>query len=58
MNEFIKYIWQLTISTSNATLEVPSLRPWNIYIYIYIYIYVIYIIYIYIYIYIVASPNC
>ena len=27
MNEFIKYIWQLIISNSNATLEVPSLRP-------------------------------
>ena len=27
MNKFIKYIWQLIISTSNATLEVPSLRP-------------------------------
>ena len=29
MNEFIKYIWQLIIiiiSTSNATLEVTSLR--------------------------------
>ena len=24
MNEFIKYILQLIISTSNATLEVPS----------------------------------
>ena len=28
MNKFIKYIWQLIISTSNATLEIPSLRPW------------------------------
>ena len=27
MNEFIKYIWLLIISTSNATLEVLSLRP-------------------------------
>ena len=27
MNKFIKYIWQLIISTSNATFEVPSLRP-------------------------------
>ena len=27
MNEFVKYIWELTISTSNATLEVLSLRP-------------------------------
>ena len=27
MNEFIKYIWQLIIRTSNATLEVPLLRP-------------------------------
>ena len=27
MNKFIKYIWQLIISTSNATLEVPLLRP-------------------------------
>ena len=27
MNEFKKYIWQLIISTSNATLEVLSLRP-------------------------------
>ena len=27
MNEFIKYIWQLIISTLNATLEVPSLHP-------------------------------
>ena len=23
-----KYIWKLIISTSNATVEVPSLRPW------------------------------
>ena len=28
MNKFIKYIWQLIITTSNATLEVPSLLPW------------------------------
>ena len=28
MNKFIKYIWQLIISTSNTTLVVPSLRPW------------------------------
>ena len=28
MNKFIKYIWQLIIRTSNATLEVPSLRPY------------------------------
>ena len=27
MNEFIKSILQLIIGTSNATLEVPSLRP-------------------------------
>ena len=27
MNKSIKCIWQLIISTSNATLEVPSLRP-------------------------------
>ena len=27
MNEFMKYIWQLTISTLNAILEAPSLRP-------------------------------
>ena len=27
MNKFIKYISQLLISTSNATLEVTSLRP-------------------------------
>ena len=27
IKKFIKYIWQLIISTSNATLEVPSLRP-------------------------------
>ena len=26
MNKFIRYIWQLIICTSNATLEVPSLR--------------------------------
>ena len=25
--QIIKYIWQLIISTSNATLEVPSLCP-------------------------------
>ena len=30
MNEFMKYIWQLIISTSNATLEIPSLSPWFI----------------------------
>ena len=30
MNESIKYIWQLIISISNATLEVPSLHPWII----------------------------
>ena len=28
MNEFIKYISQLIICTSNATLEVLSLHPW------------------------------
>ena len=28
MNKFIKYIWQLIISTSNDTLVVSSLRPW------------------------------
>ena len=27
MNKFIKYIWQLIFSTSNARPEVPSLRP-------------------------------
>ena len=27
MNEFIKYTWQLIVTTSNATLQVPSLRP-------------------------------
>ena len=27
INKFIKFIWQLIISTSNATLDVPSLRP-------------------------------
>ena len=27
MNKFIKDIWQLIISNSNATLEVPSPRP-------------------------------
>ena len=27
MKKFIKYIWQLIISTSNAALEIPSLRP-------------------------------
>ena len=26
---FIKYIWQLINRTSNATLEVPSLLPWQ-----------------------------
>ena len=31
MNEFIKYIWQLIIITSNATLEVPSPRPCSYY---------------------------
>ena len=29
MNNFIKYFWQLIISTSNDTLDVPSLRPWS-----------------------------
>ena len=29
MNRFIKSISDLIISTSNVTLEVPSLRPWN-----------------------------
>ena len=33
MNKFIKYILQLIISTSSATLEVPSLRPFVIHIY-------------------------
>ena len=28
MNRFIKSILDLIISTSNATLEVPSLHPW------------------------------
>ena len=32
MNEFIKYIWQLIISTSNATLEIPSLRSWVLFL--------------------------
>ena len=27
MNKFTEHIWQLIISTSNATLEVPLLRP-------------------------------
>ena len=27
MNKLIKYIWELIISTWNATLEVASLRP-------------------------------
>ena len=27
MSEFIKYIWQLKISTWNATIQVLSLRP-------------------------------
>ena len=27
INKFIKYIWQLIISSSNATLEITSLRP-------------------------------
>ena len=27
MNKFVKYICQLIISTSNATLEAPSLQP-------------------------------
>ena len=31
MNEFIKYICQLIISTSNATLELPSLCPCSSY---------------------------
>ena len=30
INKFIKPIWQLIISSSNATLEVPLLRPWSI----------------------------
>ena len=29
MKKFIKYIWQLIISNSNATLEVPSIRLCN-----------------------------
>ena len=29
MNKFVKYVWQLIISTSNATREAPSLRPWD-----------------------------
>ena len=29
MNKFIEYILQLIISTSNATLKVPSMRPWK-----------------------------
>ena len=28
MNKFIESIWHLIISTSNATIEVPSLLPW------------------------------
>ena len=28
MNKFIKYIWQLIISTSNDALELHSLDPW------------------------------
>ena len=28
MDKFENYIWQLIISTSNATLEVPSLSLW------------------------------
>ena len=28
MNKFTKYTWQLIISTLNATLEVPALRPY------------------------------
>ena len=31
MNKFIKHIWQFIISTSNVTLEVPSLRPWGLF---------------------------
>ena len=27
VKKFIKYVWQLVISNSSATLEVPSLRP-------------------------------
>ena len=27
LNKFINYMWQLIINNSNATLEVPSLRP-------------------------------
>ena len=27
MNKFIKYVWQLIISASNATLEVPHYTP-------------------------------
>ena len=34
INKFIKYIWQLIISNSNATLEIPWLRPWYKYWYI------------------------
>ena len=29
MNKFIKSIWQLIIKTSNAALQIPSLRPSN-----------------------------
>ena len=29
MIKFIKSIWQLIVRTSNAMLEVPSLRPWK-----------------------------
>ena len=33
MNKFIKYVWQLIINMSNATLEAPSLRPCHIFNY-------------------------
>ena len=28
LKKYLKHVWQLIISTSNATLEVSSLRPW------------------------------
>ena len=30
MNKFIQSVWQLIISTSHATLEIPSLRPYAV----------------------------
>ena len=31
----LKHVWQLTISTSNSTLEVPLLHPWSLVMNIY-----------------------